>query len=186
MLRKTLAGFVLGLAVSLSMTSAAETLNLTGTVDPPALAVTFSPSTVDLSGKAGTPITKSITIANMGEIPAAVSLASPTDVTFTGLKPLGANVPGFPPRNLDDPSQADRSLLSFSWNAGSSNGKFEMHDDGTAVRAMDGFANPYSGQLFTLQPNASANATIDFQASRYLAAPVNITGSITFTIAVAQ
>jgi len=187
MFRKTLISFVIGLLLSFSLAAAAEDLNLTGTITPPpqptqTLAVTISPSQIDLSSAAGELVVRDVQFKNIGNVKAAVSLASPTtDVNFAGLKPLDVF-------NPNDSGQADRCQLIFVWEpAGwpSNIQDFYLHDDGTAVQALH-FHAPFSSQMFTLDPDAYRDTQIRFQSNKYLAATANISGKITFTITAAE
>lgn len=182
----TLAAFVLAFLLSFSCAAFGEDVLLTGTITPqeqPAqtLAVVISPNPVDLSSTAGELVVRDVDFENVGNVKAAVSLASPTDVSFAGLKPLD----GF---NPDDSGQADRCQLFFVWEPAGwpSNAQdFYLYDDGTAVQALHFWA-PFSGQMFTLDPGAFRTTQIRFQSNRHLTAPVNVSGTLTFTITAAE
>ncbi|MGB9887895.1 MAG: hypothetical protein ACPLRW_13020 [Moorellales bacterium] len=192
-MRKALIGFAIGLLLSFSFAAAAEDLGLTGTITPQqqppqTLAVTITPNPVDLSSTAGELVVRDVRFENVGNVKAAVSLASSTDVVFSGLKPLGNTGPGAPDFGPDDPAQAERCQLYFVWEPAGwpDNAQdFYLHDDGTTLQALHFWA-PFNGQMFTLDPGAYRDTQIRFRSNRYLTAPVDVSGTINFTITAAE
>lgn len=183
MLRKVVAAFVLGLLLSVSFAALAEDLVLTGTVNPaPAggtLAVTITPSTVDLSSTAGEVVTKTVQFSNTGSVPAVISLASPTSVSFTGLTPANPDL-----FNPADSAQANQCTVRFIWdptNWPANGADFAVANVFGTIKAIRANAD-FSGPIFTLNPAETRDTLVRFQTNQHLAAATNITGTITFTI----
>lgn len=189
MLRKTLIGFIIGLLLSFSLVAAAEDLGLTGTITPQSggsqtLAVVITPNPVDLTSTAGEEIFRDIRFENVGTVRAVVSLASSTDVSFVGLTPTGITTSNPFDFNPDDPDQAAHCRVQFIWEPQGwpSNSK----DFYLVGNVAYNWFQPFSGELFTLDPGASRDTKLRFQSNKHLAASVNVNGTITFTITAAQ
>lgn len=180
--RKVIAAFAVGLMVTLGATAAAEDILFSGTISPlQVLSLSYTPSTVDLTSNAGDIVTKTVTFQNTGNVTARISLASSTDVAFTG--PLNFVDVANNVFDRSNPSQANYGVLRFIWDpAGWPANMADFYFMNTdTIRAYRN-GSPFSAELFTLAPGETRDTQVRLETSQYLPSQINISGRITLTI----